>query len=144
MPRIFSHIFNSTRMERYPIWEEQHYSLPPDEPEENETDTEVWASCTLSRAATMTVTGYREEEPDIEKDENGNTMIVPNRDYSDCNLQEQFKYQYYTIPELLDKLRAIVNDINLHGLNNDNLRTLNKIADESSHWVEDEFEVVLA
>ena len=128
----------------YPLGAEYDSLAPWNQPEENEDDVEVWASSTMSRAATITVTGFREEAPDMEQDEDGNITCVSNRDYSDCNLSEQFKYQYFTIPELLAKLRDTVNEINLKGINDDNLRTLNKIADESSHWVEDEFEVVLA
>lgn len=98
-------------------------------------DVEVWASNTLSRTATVEIKSI------IGNARNGSSVSY---DYSNCDLRTDFKNQYFTIPEIFSSLQETVREINLHGLSDKTLRTLNRIADESEHWHEDEMEVVPA
>ena len=106
-------------------------------------EVDVWASNTLSRTALLTVDDYKELSPDAETDEEGHTTYTRNIDFSECNLQNHFKNQCYTIKEILEELRMTVDDINSNGLNDVNLNHLNRLAREGEYWTVDEEEVVL-
>lgn len=82
-------------------------------------ETEVWASNTLSRPALIELNGSEE-------------------------LLECFKYNHYTIKELLDSLTATVAEINREGLTDANLSRLNMLSREGQCWNVDEEEVVRA
>lgn len=131
-------------MNNYPLGADDDPRAPWNQKETPEVEVEVWASNTLSRAALITVKDYKELPPDAETDEEGHTAYTRNIDFSECNLQGQFKNQCYTIKELLEELRMTVNDINSNGLNDVNLNHLNRLAREGEYWTVDEEEVTIA
>ena len=129
-------------MNNYPTGADDCSRASWNQKETPKMEVEVWASNTLSRAALITVKDYKELPPDAETDEEGHTTYTRNRDFSECDLQGQFKNQCYTIKELLEELRMTVEDINSHGLNDVNLNHLNRLAREGEYWTVDEEEVV--
>ena len=132
-------------MSNYPLGADNDSRAPWNQSESSEIEVEVWASNTLSRAALIKVTDYKELPPDSERDEEGYTTYMRNIDFSNCNFNEAFKHQCYTVKEIFETLRMVVNDINIHGIeNNNNLQLLNRLANEGELWTVDEEEVVRA
>ena len=132
-------------MSNYPAGADNDPRAPWRQKELPEVEVEVWASNTLSRAALIRVHDYKELPPDSERDEEGHVTYMRNIDFSDCNFNEAFKHQCYTVKEIFETLRMVVNDINIHGIeNNNNLQLLNRLANEGELWTVDEEEVVRA
>lgn len=131
-------------MDNYPMGAADDPRAPWNQVDPPEVEVEVWASNTLSRAAIIMTKDYKELPPDAEKDEEGHITYSPNRDFSDCDLSGQFKNQHYTIKEIFESLRMTVDDVNAHGLTDQNLQVLNRLAKEGEYWNVDEEEVVIA
>jgi len=131
-------------MSDYYMMDENDPRAPWDKGDLPEVEVEVWTSNTLSRTALIKVNDYEELPPDADVDEDGHAIYYSNKDFRNCDLQGQYKSQHYTIKEILDELRGAVNDINLNGLNDTNLRLLNHLANEGELWTVDEEEVVTA
>lgn len=102
--------------------------IPNDKPNDP-IEVEVWASTTLSRAASIKTTDWRLSKMD-------------GYVFDGCNLAKDFKHEKYTIKELLDLLYETVAEINTVGLTDYSSKKLNIIANEGQLWTEDEFEVV--
>ena len=131
-------------MDNYPMGAADDPRAPWNQVDPPEIEVEVWASNSLSRATLIRVNDYKELPPDAEKDEEGHITYSANRDFSECNLSEHFKNQCYSIKEIFDELRMVVDDVNTHGLTDQNLQILNRLAREGEYWSVDEEEVVIA
>ena len=131
-------------MNNYPLGADNDPRAPWNQSKPSEMEIEVWASNTLSRKAYVLVDDYKVLPPDSERDEDGNITHSHNIDFSECNLKEAYRKQYYTIKEVLAALQEVTESINEHGLNDTNLRRLNRLARENNYWTVDEEEVIKA
>lgn len=117
----------------------------------NQSDPEpvevgVTISQSLSRSTTITVTDYTAEEwEDVECDEDGYMSRTGGVDYdfSDSDLKGAYEEQEYTIPELLDYLKAyLIADIAECSEENGKKKKLQHILACCEGWEIDETEVV--
>ena len=109
-------------------------------------EVEVTISQSLSRSTTITVTDYIAEEwEDYEPDEEDGFYRTGGVDYdfSDSDLKGAYEEQEYTIPELLDYLKAyLIADINECSKESGKRKKLQHILNCCEGWEVDETEVI--
>ena len=107
---------------------------------------EVTISQSLSRSTTITVTDYTATKyDDIEYEEDGyiNRIEGIDYDFSDSDLKGAYEEQEYTIPELLNYLKAyLIVDINECSKESGKRKGLQHILNCCEGWIVDETEVV--
>lgn len=131
--------------DNYPIGATNDKRAPWNQTDNPEVTVEVEVFNTVKRYAYLAVKDYQELSPDAEKDEEGHVTYSSNKDFSDCDLLDQFESQHYSIKEIFDNLCTVVEDINTSGLTDENLRRLNTLViKEGACWskVEEEISII--
>lgn len=131
-------------MDNYPLGAANDSRAPYNQVDPPEIDVDIWVSTTLSRSAVIRTNDYKEGEPDMERDEEGFITGMRNLDFSNCNFLACFQKQHYTLKELLDAIVKLTEEVNQHGLTDENLKQLNRLSKEAELWEEDEIEAVEA
>ena len=130
----------------YPPGVEFDPNAPWNQSDPEPVEVEVTISQSLSRSTTITVTDYTAEEwEDVECDEDGYMSRTGGVDYdfSDSDLKGSYEEQEYTIPELLDYLKAyLIADIAECSEENGKKKKLQHILACCEGWKIDETEVV--
>lgn len=74
-------------------------------------DVNCYISCSLSKDVTVTTSNYITEEwedYDIDTEGNCTHTVEVNYDYSNCNFNEDYHREHYSIPELLKQLEVFL------------------------------------
>ena len=130
----------------YPQGTEYNPNAPWNQTNPEPVKVEVTISQSLSRSTTITVTDYTATKyDDIEYDEDGyiNRIEGIDYDFSDSDLKGAYEEQEYTIPELLNYLKAyLIVDINECSKEGSKRKKLQHILKCCEGWEVDETEVV--
>lgn len=130
----------------YPIETEYSSDAPWNQSDQEPLQVEVTISQSLSRSATIQVSDYATNKwEDIEYDEDGhmNRTEGIEYDFSDSNLKRFYEEQEYTIPELLDYLKAyLIADIAKCSEGSSKKKKLQHILKCCENWEVDETEVI--
>lgn len=130
----------------YPPGVEYNPNAPWNQTNPESVKVEVTISQSLSRSTTIEVTDYTATKyDDIEYDEDGyiNRIEGIDYDFSDSDLKGVYEEQEYTIPELLDYLKAyLIVDINECSKESSKRKKLQHILKCCEGWEVDETEVV--
>lgn len=130
----------------YPPGAENDPNAPYNQVDPDPVDISVCASITLSKSATISVDDYTAEEwEDYDTGDEGEVIHTGGVDYdfSDCNLLEVFKEQEYTIPELLERLKAyLTEDLAQCSPESCKGKELKRVLAACDGWTVDEEEVV--
>ena len=130
----------------YPPGVEYNPNAPWNQTDPEPVKVEVTISQSLSRSTTITVTDYTATKyDDIEYDEDGyiNRIEGIDYDFSDSDLKGAYEEQEYTIPELLNYLKAyLIVDINECSTESGKRKGLQHILNCCEGWIVDETEVV--
>ena len=130
----------------YPIGTEHNTNAPWNQSNPEPVEVEVVISQTLSRSTKILITDYiaREYENIEPDDEDGfyRTKEIE-YDFSDSDLKGAYEEQEYTIPELLNYLKAyLIVDINECSTESGKRKGLQHILKCCEDWEVDETEVV--
>ena len=130
----------------YPLGAEHNPNAPYNQVKHEKVEVEVVISQTLSRSTKILITDYiaREYENIEPDDESGfyRTREIE-YDFSDSDLKGAYEEQEYTIPELLDYLKAyLITDINECSKESGKRKKLQHILNCCEGWEVDETEVV--
>ena len=121
-------------------------NAPYNQVDSEPVEVEVTISQSLSRSTTITVTDYTAEEwEDYEPDEEDGFYRIGGVDYdfSDSDLKGAYEEQEYTIPELLDYLKAyLIADIAKCSEESGKKKKLQHILACCEGWEIDETEVI--
>ena len=119
---------------------------PWNQSEPEPVEVEVTISQSLSRSTKIEVTDYVANEwEDMEPNDKGgfNRIGGVEYDFSDCDLKGAYEEQEYTIPELLDCLKAyLITDIAECDKESGKKKKLQHILKCCEGWILDETEVV--
>ena len=130
----------------YPLGAEYNSNAPWNQTNPESVKVEVTISQSLSRSTTIEVTDYTATKyDDIEYEEDGyiNRIGGIDYDFSDSDLKGAYEEQEYTIPELLDYLKAdLIVDINECSKESGKRKALQHILNCCEGWEVDETEVV--
>lgn len=130
----------------YPPGAEFDPDAPYNQSEPEPVEVDVTISQSLSRSTTIKVTDYISNEwEDFEPDEEGRFYRTGGieYDFSDSDLKGAYKEQDYTIPELLDYLKAyLIADIANCDKESGKKQKLQHILDCCEGWEVDETEVI--
>ena len=130
----------------YPIGAEHDPNAPYNQVEPEKVEVEVVISQTLSRSTKILITDYiAREYENIEPDDEGGFYRTREieYDFSDSDLKGVYEEQEYTIPELLDYLKAyLIADINECSKESGKRKKLQHILNCCEGWEVDETEVV--
>ena len=130
----------------YPPGAEFDPNAPWNQSDPEPIEVDVTISQSLSRSTTITVTDYIAEEwEDCEHDEESGFYRTSGVDYdfSDSDLKGAYEEQEYTIPELLDYLKAyLITDIAECDKESGKKKKLQHILKCCEDWEVDETEVV--
>ena len=130
----------------YPQGAEYNPKAPWNQTNPESVKVEVTISQSLSRSTTIEVTDYTATKyDDIEYEEDGyiNRIEGIDYDFSDSDLKGAYEEQEYTIPELLDYLKAyLIVDINECSKESGKRKALQHILNCCEGWIVDETEVV--
>ena len=130
----------------YPPGAEYNPNAPWNQTDPEPVKVKVTISQSLSRSTTIEVTDYTATKyDDIEYDEDGyiNRIECIDYDFSDSDLKGAYKEQEYTIPELLNYLKAyLIVDINECSKESSKRKKLQHILKCCEGWEVDETEVV--
>lgn len=130
----------------YPIGEEYNPNAPYNQSNIEPIPLKVIISQSLSRSTTIEVTDYITNKwEDIEIDEDGKFHKIEGieYDFSDSDLKGAYEEQEYTIPELLDYLKAyLITDIAECDKESSRKKKLQHILACCEGWEVDETEVV--
>ena len=130
----------------YPIGAEHDPNAPYNQVEPEKVKVEVVISQTLSRSTKILITDYiAREYENIEPDDEGGFYRTREieYDFSDSDLKGVYEEQEYTIPELLDYLKAyLIADINECSKESGKRKKLQHILNCCEGWEVDETEVV--
>ena len=130
----------------YPLGVESNPNAPWNQTNPEPVKVEVTISQSLSRSTTIEVTDYTATKyDDIEYDEDGyiNKIEGIDYDFSDSDLKGAYEEQEYTIPELLNYLKAyLIVDINECSKESGKRKKLQHILNCCEGWIVDETEVV--
>ena len=130
----------------YPPGAEHDPDAPYNQSEPEEIEVEVVISQTLSRSTKILTTDYIVNEwEDFEPDEEGGFYRTGGveYDFSDSDLKGAYEEQEYTIPELLDYLKAyLIADIADCNKDSRKKQKLQHILDCCKGWEVDETEVI--
>ena len=130
----------------FPPGAEHDPDAPYNQPEPEEIEVEVVISQTLSRSTKIITTDYIVNEwEDFEPDEEGRFYRTEGieYDFSDSDLKGAYEEQDYTIPELLDYLKAyLIADIANCDKESGKKQKLQHILDCCEGWEVDETEVI--
>ena len=130
----------------YPIGAEHDPNAPYNQVEPEKVEVEVVISQTLSRSTKILITDYiAREYENIEPDDEGGFYRTREieYDFSDSDLKGVYKEQEYTIPELLDYLKAyLIADINECSKESGKRKKLQHILNCCEGWKVDETEVI--
>ena len=130
----------------YPLGAEYNPNAPWNQTNPEPVKVEVTISQSLSRSTTIEVTDYTATKyDDIEYDEDGyiNRIEGIDYDFSDSDLKGAYEEQEYTIPELLNYLKAyLIVDINECSKESGKRKKLQHILNCCEGWEVDETEVV--
>ena len=130
----------------YPLGTEYNPNAPWNQTNPEPVKVEVTISQSLSRSTTIEVTDYTATKyDDIEYDEDGyiNRIEGIDYDFSDSDLKGAYEEQEYTIPELLNYLKAyLIVDINECSKESGKRKKLQHILNCCEGWEVDETEVV--
>ena len=130
----------------YPPGTEFDTNAPWNQSGTESVEVEVTISQSLSRSTTITVTDYIAEEwKDVECDEDSYMSRTGGIDYnfSDSDLKGAYEEQEYTIPELLDYLKAyLIADIAKCSEESGKKKKLQHILACCEGWKVDETEVI--
>ena len=130
----------------YPQGAEHNPNAPYNQVEHEKVEVEVVISQTLSRSTKILITDYiAKEYENIEPDDEGGFYRTREieYDFSDSDLKGAYKEQEYTIPELLDYLKAyLIVDINECNKESGKRKKLQHILNCCEGWEVDETEVV--
>ena len=130
----------------YPPGAEHDPDAPYNQSEPEEIEVEVVISQTLSRSTKILTTDYIVNEwEDFEPDEEGGFYRTGGieYDFSDSDLKGAYEEQEYTIPELLDYLKAyLIADIADCDKKSGKKQKLQHILDCCEGWEVDETEVI--
>ena len=130
----------------YPPGAEYNPNAPWNQTDPEPVKVEVTISQSLSRSTTITVTDYTATKyDDIEYEEDGHINRIEGIDYdfSDSDLKGAYEEQEYTIPELLNYLKAyLIVDINECSKESSKRKKLQHIFKCCEGWEVDETEVV--
>ena len=130
----------------YPPGVEFDSNAPWNQSDPEPVEVDVTISQSLSRSTTITVTDYIAKEwEDCEPDEEGGFYRTGGVDYdfSDSDLKGAYEEQEYTIPELLDYLKAyLITDIAECDKESSKKKKLQHILKCCEDWEVDETEVV--
>ena len=130
----------------YPIGIEYSSDAPWNQSDPEPVEVKLTISQSLSRSTTITVTDYIAKEwEDCEPDEEGGFYRTSGVDYdfSNSDLKGAYEEQEYTIPELLDYLKAyLIGDIAECSEESSKKKKLQHILACCEGWEVDETEVV--
>lgn len=130
----------------YPQGAEHDPNAPYNQVEHEKVEVEVVISQTLSRSTKILITDYIAREcENIESDDEGGFYRTKEieYDFSDSDLKGAYEEQEYTIPELLDYLKAyLIADINECSKESNKRKKLQHILNCCEGWEVDETEVV--
>lgn len=130
----------------YPPGTEFDTNAPWNQSDPEPVEVNVTISQSLSRSTTITVTDYIAKEwEDCEPDKEGGFYRTGGVDYdfSDSDLKGAYEEQEYTIPELLDYLKAyLITDIAECDKESGKKKKLQHILECCEDWEVDETEVV--
>ena len=130
----------------YPIGAEHDPNAPYNQVEPEKVEVEVVISQTLSRSTKILITDYiAREYENIEPDDEGGFYRTREieYDFSDSDLKGVYEEQEYTIPELLDYLKAyLIADINECSKESGKRKKLQHILNCCEGWKVDETEVI--
>lgn len=130
----------------YPPGAEFDPNAPYNQPEPEEIEVEVVINQTLSKSTKILTTDYIVNEwEDFEPDEEGGFYRTGGTEYdfSDSDLKRAYEEQDYTIPELLDYLKAyLIADIADCDKESGKKQKLQHILDCCEGWEVDETEVI--
>ena len=130
----------------YPIGTEHNTNAPWNQSNPEPVEVEVVISQTLSRSTKILITDYiARKYENIESDDEGGFYRTKEieYDFSDSDLKGAYEEQEYTIPELLDYLKAyLIVDINECNKESGKRKKLQHILNCCEGWEVDETEVV--
>ena len=130
----------------YPLGTEHNPNAPYNKVEPEKVEVEVVISQTLSRSTKIFITDYiAREYENIEPDDEGGFYRTRETEYdfSDSDLKGAYEEQEYTIPELLDYLKAyLIADIADCDKESGKKQKLQHILDCCEGWEVDETEVI--
>ena len=130
----------------YPQGAEHDPNAPYNQVEHEKVEVEVVISQTLSRSTKILITDYiAREYENIESDDEGGFYRTREieYDFSDSDLKGAYEEQEYTIPELLDYLKAyLIIDINECSKESGKRKKLQHILNCCEGWKVDETEII--
>ena len=130
----------------YPQGAEHDPNAPYNQVEHEKVEVEVVISQTLSRSTKILITDYiAREYENIESDDEGGFYRTREieYDFSDSDLKGAYEEQEYTIPELLDYLKAyLITDIAECDKESGKKEKLQHILECCEGWEVDETEVI--
>ena len=109
-------------------------SAPYNEVEYPEHDFDMVVSVTLTRDATITTTQYNAY---VEEEDGHMEYETDNIDWKD-----EYESQYWTIPQLLDKMRGLLDKWKPEKMERADKHLYERIMDESTGWTQEEMEVL--
>lgn len=118
----------------YPAGAYNDPSAPYNEVEYPEEDFNLEVSVTLTRSATITTTQYNA----YVDDEDGHTYV----ETDNIDFYQEYKDQYWSIPQLLDKMRGLLEKWKPEKMERADKHLYERIMDESQGWEQDEMEVI--
>ena len=118
----------------YPAGAYNDPNAPWNEVEYPERDFDMQVSITLTRSATITTTQYDA----YVDEEDGHTYVeTDNIDWVD-----EYEDQYWSVPELLDKMRGLLDKWKPEKMCIRDKYLYKRIIDESTGWTQEEMEVL--
>lgn len=118
----------------YPAGAYNDPNAPWNEVQYPEHDFDMEVSITLTRSATITTTQYNA----YVEEEDGHM------EYDTCNIdwKDEYENQYWTVPELLDKMRTLLDKWKPEKIERADKHLYERIMDESTGWEQEEMEVI--
>lgn len=95
----------------YPLGTEHDPNAPWNQKKPKPLNVNCYISCSLSKDVTVTTSDYITEEwedYDIDTEGNCTHTVEVNYDYSNCNFNEDYHREHYSIPELLKQLEVFL------------------------------------
>ena len=132
-------------LDNYPLGAADNPDAPYNQSDPEPVKVAVCISQSLSRSATIEVTDYTAEKwEEVDVDVDGPYVISGmDYDFSDSDLKGAYEEQEYTIPQLLDYLKAyLIEDIAGCPDNSGRKKELQHILECCKGWDVDETEVV--
>ena len=118
----------------YPAGAYNDPNAPWNEVEYPERDFDMEVSITLTRSATITTTQYDA----YVDEEDGHTYV----ETDNIDFGQEYEDQYWTIPQLLDKMRGLLDKWKPEKMERADKHLYERIMDESQGWEQEEMEVI--